>query len=159
MISGGFDMQAIEFGATSQDGRMRLPDGVPPDARLKVVVMWETTAPADADAKELLASTVEGLTDEDLARPRDLGRPDPQWPSWPTSGPNCRGVSAVIPALPVGTAALKRAICFDRNDASASLCIPRRSKRYAERPPAQCADPGRSSGPSRVAPLLWSDDH
>ena len=74
-------MQAIEFEATSQDGRIRLPDGVPPGARLKVVLMWEMTAPADADGKELLASTVEGLTDEDLARPRDLGRPDPQWPS------------------------------------------------------------------------------
>jgi hypothetical protein len=74
-------MQAIEFEAASDDGRIRLPAGVPPGVQLKVVLMWDASAPADADLKELLASTLEGLTDEDLARPRDLGRTDPQWPS------------------------------------------------------------------------------
>jgi hypothetical protein len=74
-------MQAVEFEAIPQDGRIRLPEGVPAGVALKVVLLWEPTEAAHDDLKELLASAVEGLSDEDLARPNDLGRPVPAWHS------------------------------------------------------------------------------
>jgi len=37
--------------------------------------------PVDRNLKDLLASVTEGMTEEDMARSRDLGREAPEWVS------------------------------------------------------------------------------
>jgi len=72
-------MQAIEFETVPEHHSIRLPDGVPSGVPLRVVLMWEPAAATGERLKDLFVSVTEGLTDEDLARPRDLGRGDPPW--------------------------------------------------------------------------------
>lgn len=72
-------MQAIEFEAIPEQNRIKIPDGVPDGVRLRVVLLWEPPGVPEMDLKPLLASAIEGLTDEDLERPGDLGRGDPEW--------------------------------------------------------------------------------
>ena len=74
-------MQAIEFETTPERDSIHLPEGVPTGVPLRVVLMWEPVPEAVRDLKDLFASAIEGLTDEDLARPRDIGRSDPSWDS------------------------------------------------------------------------------
>ncbi|MBK5931113.1 hypothetical protein [Halochromatium salexigens] len=71
-------MNAIEFDALPEQRSIHLPEEVPDGVRLRVVLLWEQPGTKDGDLKTLFASTTEGLTDEDLDRPRDLGR-DVQW--------------------------------------------------------------------------------
>lgn len=72
-------MQAIEFDAMPQQHTIRVPDSVPDGVSLRVVLLWEPAAPPAAGVKGLLASAVEGLTDDDLARTDDRGREEPSW--------------------------------------------------------------------------------
>jgi hypothetical protein len=72
-------MQAIEFEAIPEQHRIKVPDAVPDGVRLRVVLLWEPPGKPETDLKRLFASAIEGLTDEDLERPRDLGRGDPEW--------------------------------------------------------------------------------
>jgi hypothetical protein len=72
-------MQAIEFEAIPEQHRIRVPDGVPDGVRLRVVLLWEAPGKPELDLKRLFASVTEGLTDEDLKRPGDLGRGDSEW--------------------------------------------------------------------------------
>lgn len=72
-------MQVIEFEATAVNHTIHLPDSVPDGVNLQVLVLLdeidETVAtPHKTDLKTLLAGITEGLTDEDLARPYDVGR-------------------------------------------------------------------------------------
>jgi len=71
-------MNAIEFDALPEQRSIHLPGEVPDGVRLRVVLLWEQPGAKEDDLKTLFASTTEGLTDEDLDRPRDLGR-DVQW--------------------------------------------------------------------------------
>ncbi|MBK1619301.1 hypothetical protein CKO42_12810 [Lamprobacter modestohalophilus] len=71
-------MNAIEFDALPEQRSIHLPEEVPDGVRLRVVLLWEQPGTKGDDLKTLFASTTEGLTDEDLERPRDLGR-DVQW--------------------------------------------------------------------------------
>lgn len=72
-------MKAIEFDTLPEQRNIRVPEEVPDGVRLRVVLLWEPPEAGDSDLKTLFASATEGLTDEDLARPRDLGRGDHQW--------------------------------------------------------------------------------
>lgn len=74
-------MQAIEFETIAQGHTIRVPDTVPDGVRLRVrlIVEHETATAPDVDLKALLAGLTEGLTDEDLTRPRDFGRELPEW--------------------------------------------------------------------------------
>jgi hypothetical protein len=75
-------MQAIEFEAIAHGHTIRIPDTVPDGVRLQVRVMLENqsaASPPEGDLKALLMGLSEGLTDEDLARPRDFGREIPEW--------------------------------------------------------------------------------
>ncbi len=74
-------MQTIEFETTAQGHTIHVPDTVPDGVRLevRVIIGRKTTAPPEGDLKTLLASLTEGLSDEDLARPREFGREPPKW--------------------------------------------------------------------------------
>lgn len=72
-------MHAIEIEVVPEQRQIRLPKVVPDGVTLRVVFMWESPAEDDESLKRLIASVPEGLTDEDLARGRDLGRGDQEW--------------------------------------------------------------------------------
>jgi len=74
-------MQAIEFETIAHGHTIRIPDTVPDGVRLRVrLLMDEEPAIATGDdLKALLAGMTEGLTDEDLYRPREFGRELPEW--------------------------------------------------------------------------------
>jgi len=72
-------MQAIEFEAIPRQRTIQLPEEVPDGIPMRVVLLWEPFASSDVELKRLFVSVVEGLTDEDLARPSDLGREEPEW--------------------------------------------------------------------------------
>jgi len=74
-------MQAIEFEVVPKEGTIPVPKNVPSGVPLRVLLLWDTPRQAldEEAAKRLIASVTEGLTEEDLARPRDLGRGDPLW--------------------------------------------------------------------------------
>lgn len=80
-------MHAIEFEATPVQHTIHVPESVPEGIKMRVLLLWETPAQPAQDLKKLFVSVVEGLSDEELARPVDLGRGDPSWdicstPSW-----------------------------------------------------------------------------
>lgn len=73
-------MQAIEFEATGLSAQHKLPQTGPAGVPMRVLLLLEDTPPAPvSDVKTLLASLREGLTDEDFARPRNLGREPVKW--------------------------------------------------------------------------------
>jgi hypothetical protein len=75
-------MQAIEFEAIASGHTIRIPDTVPDGVRLQVRLILENQTAEFApkgDLKTLLISLSEGLTDEDLARPKDFGREITEW--------------------------------------------------------------------------------
>jgi hypothetical protein len=77
-------MKAIEVEATVEHHTIRVPPSIPEGSRVRVLFLMEDVAgrPTEgADLKRLLAGLTEGLTAEDLDRPRDLGRGDVEWPS------------------------------------------------------------------------------
>ena len=72
-------MQVIEFETITQQHSIRLPKGVPDGVMMRVLLLWEPQPETNGDLKELFASVTEGLTDEDLDRPDDRGRGEPEW--------------------------------------------------------------------------------
>lgn len=73
-------MQAIEFEATAHQHSIKIPESVPDGVPIRVLLLIADNPPAPAsDVKTLLATLAEGLTDEDLVRPHDLGREPVQW--------------------------------------------------------------------------------
>lgn len=76
-------MHAIEFEATAHQHTIRLPDSVPDGTPLRVLLLSQAPfeQPESRDLKFLLASITEGLSESDIARPRDLGRGATEWPS------------------------------------------------------------------------------
>ncbi|MGA7980778.1 MAG: hypothetical protein WCA32_11175 [Chromatiaceae bacterium] len=77
-------MKAIEIEATVEKHCIRLPDAIPDGTHLRVLLLMdETSVSADnsGDLKRLLAGLTDGLTEEDLRRPRDFGRGDTEWGS------------------------------------------------------------------------------
>ncbi len=81
-------MQAIEFEAIAHQHTIHIPDTVPDGVMLRVLLLLDenpkpseqTTDSAEGETlKDLLASLTEGLTDEDLFRPREFGRELPEW--------------------------------------------------------------------------------
>lgn len=74
-------MPAIEFETIAHGHTIRIPDTVPDGVRLWVRLLLdeEPATAAGGDLKALLASMTEGLTDEDLSRPREFGRELPEW--------------------------------------------------------------------------------
>ena len=76
-------MKAIEFEARAEKHCIRLPDAIPDGTHLRVLLLLDdepASAANSGDLKHALAGLTEGLTDEDLDRPRDLGRGDTEWP-------------------------------------------------------------------------------
>ncbi|CAK0776156.1 conserved hypothetical protein [Gammaproteobacteria bacterium] len=70
-------MQAIEFEATPMHHNIRLPADVPDGIPMRVVLLWEQpTIPvtSEVDLKQLFVSVVDGLTEDDLNRQKDMGR-------------------------------------------------------------------------------------
>lgn len=65
-------MQAIEFETTAKNHTIHLPDSIPDGVSLRVLVLLDETVaePSKNGIKTLLAGIAEGLTEEDLARPR-----------------------------------------------------------------------------------------
>jgi len=76
-------MYAIEFDVISHQHAICLPDGVPDGVSLRVLLLSHIpiAKPVDRNLKTLLASIVEGMTEVDTARSRDLGREVPEWAS------------------------------------------------------------------------------
>ncbi|NEX19398.1 hypothetical protein G3480_03550 [Thiorhodococcus mannitoliphagus] len=72
-------MQAIEIEVTPEQRQIRLPDVVPSGVTLRVVMMWEPLEDDDEGLKTLIVNTTEGLSEDDLARSRDLGRGEAGW--------------------------------------------------------------------------------
>jgi hypothetical protein len=80
----GHLVKAIEVEATVEHHTIRVPTSIPEGSRVRVLFLMEDTsgqATEGVDLKRLLAGLTEGLTTEDLHRPRDLGRGDAEWPS------------------------------------------------------------------------------
>ncbi|WPL18135.1 hypothetical protein Thiowin_03188 [Thiorhodovibrio winogradskyi] len=78
-------MQAIELEATVEQHRIRVAEIIQDGTHLRVLLLMDDP-PAHAasdgdDLKRRLARLTEGLSDEDLHRPRDFGRSAPQWDS------------------------------------------------------------------------------
>lgn len=73
-------MHAIEFEATSHQHTIRLPDSVPDGVSLRVLLLSQAplAKPVEHNLKALLASIAEGMTEENMARPQDLGREVPE---------------------------------------------------------------------------------
>lgn len=77
-------MKAIEMEATVEHHTIRVPPSIPEGSRVRVLFLMEDASgrtTGGADLKRLLAGLTEGLTAEDLHRPRDRGRSDVEWPS------------------------------------------------------------------------------
>ncbi len=77
-------MKAIEFEATAERNSIRLPDTIPDGTHLRVLLLMDDNPALSADEddlKHLLAGLTEGLTADDLQRPRDYGRGDSEWAS------------------------------------------------------------------------------
>ena len=74
-------MQSIEFETVAHHHSIRIPESVPDGVRLRVrlVVEPEPEIAQAGDLKTLLAGLAEGLTEEDLQRPRDTGLEIPEW--------------------------------------------------------------------------------
>jgi hypothetical protein len=75
-------MKAIEFETIADCHCIRLPDSIPDGTRLRVLLLIDEPPRQmadDDDLKRLLANLTQGLTDEDLHRPRNLGREDVEW--------------------------------------------------------------------------------
>ncbi len=75
-------MQTIEFETIAQGHIIRIPDTVPDGVRLRVRVLLDEksiTTAEKGELKALLASMAEGLTDNDLSRPREFVRELPEW--------------------------------------------------------------------------------
>ena len=72
-------MQAIEFETVIEQHRIQIPAEVPDGISVRVVLLWEPVAEDDDTLKRLIAGVTEGLTEDDLTRPRDLGRGEPEW--------------------------------------------------------------------------------
>lgn len=73
-------MQAIEFEATAYQHSIKIPGSIPDGIPMRVLVLLADTQPAPpSDVKTLLAMLVEGMTDDDLARPLNLGRESEKW--------------------------------------------------------------------------------
>ena len=72
-------MQAIEFEAIPRNHTIQVPEIIPDGVCLRVALSWETTVPTADQFKSLFASVTDGLTDEDLKRPKDSGREGPEW--------------------------------------------------------------------------------
>jgi hypothetical protein len=76
-------MYAVEFEAQVHNHVIRVPDDIPEGMEMRVLLLLKDTqskreampsATDTPDLKQLLMSLTEGLTDEDLARPLDIGR-------------------------------------------------------------------------------------
>jgi hypothetical protein len=76
-------MYAVEFEAQVHNHVIRVPDDIPEGMEMRVLLLLKDTQPKQEampsatdtpDLKQLLMSLTEGLTDEDLARPLDMGR-------------------------------------------------------------------------------------
>lgn len=81
-------MKAIEIEATVEKHCIRLPDAIPDGTHLRVLLLMDEASAAAAaaaadsgDLKQTLAGLTEGLTEEDLRRPRNFGRGDTEWDS------------------------------------------------------------------------------
>ena len=77
-------MKAIEVEATVEHHAIRVPPSIPEGSRVRVLFLMEDVAgrPTEgADLKRLLAGLTEGLTAEDLDRPRYLGCGALEWSS------------------------------------------------------------------------------
>jgi hypothetical protein len=76
-------MRAIELEATVEQHSIRVPDTIQDGTHLRVLLLMEDSPTKSAvdgdDLKRRLAGLTEGLSAEDLQRPRDFGRGDPQW--------------------------------------------------------------------------------
>ena len=69
-------MHAIEFEATAHQHVIRVPDGVPDGVPFRVLLLSSSplSSPPTGGLKSLLSGIAEGLNEEDLLRPRDIGR-------------------------------------------------------------------------------------
>lgn len=64
-------MKAIEFEAISDRHTLRVPESVPDGVKMRVLILIDETDPAATeDVKAMLCGIVEGLNEDDLARPR-----------------------------------------------------------------------------------------
>jgi hypothetical protein len=78
-------MRAVELEATVEQHSIRLPEDIRDGTHLRVLLLIDDP-PVDAAGnghglKQLLAGLTEGRSDEDLRRPQDFGRSDPEWAS------------------------------------------------------------------------------
>jgi hypothetical protein len=76
-------MYAVEFNAQAHNHFIRVPDEIPDGMEMRVLLLLKNNQPSQQtmpdtattpDLKQLLMSLTDGLTDEDLARPLDMGR-------------------------------------------------------------------------------------
>ena len=77
-------MKAIEVEATVEHHAIRVPPSIPEGSRVRVLFLMEDVAgrPTEGvDLKRFLAGLTEGLTAEDLHRPRYLGCGALEWSS------------------------------------------------------------------------------
>jgi hypothetical protein len=73
-------MQAIEFEATAYQHSIKIPETVPDGVPIRVLLLIEDRpSESVSDVKTLLTALTDGLTDEDLMRPRDSGREPVEW--------------------------------------------------------------------------------
>ena len=72
-------MQAIEFEAIATHHTIRVPDDVPEGVSMRVLLLWEPVQNPVGDLKTLFTSVLDGLSEEDLVRPVDMGREEPSW--------------------------------------------------------------------------------
>lgn len=76
-------MRALEFECVTHNHCVPVPENIPDGTPVKVVVLTQAASTEDRQRafKGLLCEVAQGLTDADLERSRDTGRPIPEWPT------------------------------------------------------------------------------
>ncbi len=75
-------MRALEFESVTHNHSVPVPGNIPDGTPVRVVALTQDTSTQDQERalKGLLCKVAQGLTDADLERPRDTGRPIPERP-------------------------------------------------------------------------------
>jgi len=77
-------MKVVEFETKTYNKVLHLPEGIPDGKKVRVLLLYNDEEIEDNNKKDIksqLITLTEGLSEEDLARQKDTGREDIEWPT------------------------------------------------------------------------------
>jgi hypothetical protein len=77
-------MKVVEFETKTYNKVLHLPEGIPDGKKVRVLLLYNDEEIEDNNKKDIksqLITLTEGLSEEDLARHKDTGREDIEWPT------------------------------------------------------------------------------